>query len=103
MQQIKEQITRPNDQIRLPLGRLVGTPSALDLLNSAGVNPITLLERHHTGDWGDLDAEDWETNQYSLIHGLRILSSYRLDQNEKVWIITEADRSVTTILLPSDY
>lgn len=87
---------------RFPLGGLSGTPGALDHLASAGVSPATLLDRHARGDWGDLDHEDARLNDAALIHGTRLLSAY-LVAGEKVWIITEWDRSRTTILLASEY
>ncbi len=88
---------------RVPLGRLTATPNALKLLNGQGINPVTLLARHHRGDWGDLDADDWQRNDQSLLHGYRVVSNYQITPIEAIWIITEADRSVTTILHPVDY
>lgn len=88
---------------RFPLGRLVATPHALSVLTDQGIPPLTLLERHARGDWGDLEAEDIQANQDALAHGWRLFSSYAIGQDIKVWIITEADRSVTTILMPDDY
>jgi hypothetical protein len=82
-----------------PLGRILATPGALDL----GVNFYPFLYRHQRGDWGDLVAEDKAENDYSVKQGLRILSAYHTPDGIKFWIITEADRSVTTILLPQDY
>ena len=71
---------------------------------SKRVNPAVLLTRHQKGDWGVLPDEDWRENEVSLRRGFRLLSSYPIgDDDEKVWIITEADRSVTTILRPQDY
>ena len=86
----------------LPLGRVMATPGALKLLMEAGGHPFDLLARHATGDWGELCAFDRRQNEVALRDGNRILSSYRVGGN-KVWIITEADRSVTTILLPEEY
>jgi hypothetical protein len=86
----------------LPLGRIVATPGALEVLAEAGEDPLVLLARHTSGDWGDLDAQDLRENERSLKHGWRILSSYPVG-GKTVWIITEADRSVTTILLPEEY
>ena len=109
---------------RFPLGQLVATPGALHLLALVGISPHTLLQRHVCGDWGELDDTDRSENELALIHGSRIFSSYGLrpplaapvgadigtgtDANpdladEKIWIITEADRSLTTLLLPSEY
>ena len=88
---------------RFPLGRVVATPHALSVLSVQAIPPERLLERHARGDWGELDAEDVQANQEALQHGWRLFSSYTLGEAVKVWIITEADRSVTTILMPDDY
>lgn len=95
---------RPHETgIRLPLGQLVGTPGALDALEEAGVEPAKLLARHQRGDWGDLEEEDKRLNDAAVKEGDRILSAYILPTGVKVWIITEWDRSATTLLLPSEY
>jgi hypothetical protein len=86
----------------LPLGRVVATPRALKLLMEARSNPFEYLARHATGDWGELCAFDRRQNEIALRDGYRVLSSYPVGR-ECVWIITEADRSVTTILLPEEY
>jgi hypothetical protein len=86
----------------LPLGRIVATPGALELLEEAGEDLRLLLAHHRSGDWGDLDTQDRMENERSLKHGWRILSSYPVGE-KTVWVITEADRSVTTILLPKEY
>ena len=86
----------------LPLGKVVATPGALNVLLEAGEDPVRYLTRHSSGDWGDLDVHDRRENELSLKHGWRIVSSYPIGDG-CVWIITEADRSVTTILLPEDY
>jgi hypothetical protein len=86
----------------LPLGKVVATPGALKLLLEVGEDPFDYLARHATGDWGELCAFDGRQNQIALREGLRVFSSYGTTAG-KVWIITEADRSVTTILLPEDY
>ena len=85
------------------LGQIVGTPGALDAMEKAEQNPVELLVRHVTGDWGYLDDEDKKENELSVREGFRILSAYKLETDVKVWIITEWDRSVTTILLPEEY
>lgn len=85
------------------LGRVVATPNALGLLQQHGISPLTLLKRHVTGDWGDVLADDARANQHALKSGCRLLSSYRIATDATIWLITEADRSVTTLLLPSDY
>ncbi len=86
----------------LPLGRIVATPGALQLLQDAAEDPFGYLARHASGDWGELDAQDRRENERSLKHGWRVLSSYPVGE-KTIWVITEADRSVTTILLPQEY
>jgi len=86
-----------------PPGRLVATPGALVLLEETHKSPLEFLARHLRGDWGDLDQEDKTENELSLKYGFRLLSSYQVNQDEKLWVITEADRSVTTLLLPEEY
>jgi hypothetical protein len=88
---------------KFPLGQTVTTPGALEALEQAGQDPAALLARHIVGDWGDLDEEDKRENELSLAQGFRLLSAYHLTTGVKVWIITEADRSASTILLPSEY
>ncbi len=85
------------------LGQLVATPGALAALEKAGQNPMDFLSRHVTGDWGDLPEEDKAENQLSLEKGFRLPSSYRTSAGDKVWAITESDRTVTTLLLPEEY
>ncbi len=86
-----------------PLGQVVATPGALALLEANGMDPLAFLIRHVCGDWGDLDEHDRKENELSLIHGFRILSAYNLPDGERLWIITEADRSSTTLLKPDEY
>lgn len=90
-------------QAKFPLGRIVATPGALDALQRAGQSPWRFLAYHQKGDWGELSEEDKKENDFSVINGLRILSAYPLRTGVKLWIITEADRSVTTLLLPHEY
>jgi hypothetical protein len=85
-----------------PLDRIVATPGALKLLEEAGEDPFHYLTQHRSEDWEDLDAHDRRENELSLRQDWRILSSYPIGEG-RVWIITEADRSVTTILLPEEY
>jgi hypothetical protein len=85
------------------LGRLVATPGALAALSQANQDAVEFLSRHQHGDWGDLSEEDKNENEFSVLNQLRILSAYTLTTGVKIWIITEADRSVTTILLPKEY
>ena len=86
----------------LPLGRVVATPGALKLLSEASEDLFGYLARHATGDWGELCSFDRRQNEIALREGLRVLSSYEVPAG-RVWIITEADRSVTSILLPEEY
>jgi hypothetical protein len=94
----------PTTTPRFPLGqRIVATPGALEALEDAQQAPFEFLRRHVAGDWGDVDAEDKALNDQALLDGTRLLSSYRTSKGQTIWVITEADRSVTTILLPEDY
>ncbi|HTZ59919.1 MAG TPA: hypothetical protein VMB49_17545 [Acidobacteriaceae bacterium] len=88
---------------RFPLGRVVATPGALQALEESGESPGVFLKRHLTGDWGEVDDHDRRENELSVIQGFRLLSAYTLSNGTKLWIITEADRSATTLLLPSEY
>jgi hypothetical protein len=82
-------------------GHIVATPGALELAEY-GINLLAYLSRHLNGDWGDLCKEDKAENEFSLKHGYRLLSAYEIPCG-KLWIITEADRSVTTFLRPDEY
>ena len=87
-------------QPRFPLGKIVATPGALAL----DVDLTRYLRRHHCGDWGEeLCAEDKEANEHSLKDGNRLLSCYRTPAGDRLYIITERDRSSTCILLPEEY
>jgi hypothetical protein len=86
-----------------PAGRIVATPGALAFLEHANKSPLEFLSRHLRGDWGDLCQDDKTENELSLKCGFRLMSSYQVTDTDKLWIITEADRSVTTLLLPADY
>jgi hypothetical protein len=90
-------------QGRFELGQLVATPGALAALDEAGTSPAELIGRHLQGDWGTVDKEDWAANDRALRDGERLLSAYMLETGTKVWVITEWDRSATTLLLPSEY
>ena len=106
-----------SNNARFPLGQIVATPGALELLQETGFSAAALISRHVHGDWGDLCEEDRTENEFAVTRRLRILSCYRLvdaarlaaTPTEKrsslptLWIISEADRSVTTLLRPSDY
>jgi hypothetical protein len=85
------------------LGQVVATPGALNTMTQLDIAPLELIHRHVTGDWGDLDAEDQQQNQLATRSGMRIFSSYKIGATSKIWIITEADRSSTTLLLPNEY
>ena len=90
--------------VLFPLGSIVATPGALALLKDAGVDPAELLQRHQRGDWGEVPDEDARENELSVGRGFRILSSYRVgNEGTRIWIITEADRSSTCLLLPEEY
>ncbi len=86
----------------LPLGKVLAPPGALRLLRDAGEDPSAYLARHASGGWGEPDPHDRRENERSLRYGWRVLSSYPVG-DERVWVITEADRSYTTILLPDEY
>ncbi|WP_038115620.1 hypothetical protein [Variovorax atrisoli] len=108
---------------RFDLGRIVATPGALELMQRTDTHPLTLLARHVSGDWGECCPEDAQTNEDALVHGSRVMSVYRLPLrsasegsenaeqastqqdvgDDRIWLITEADRSVTTLLLPEEY
>ena len=85
------------------VGRIVATPGALAALQAAGQTPHEFLARHMRKDWGDLSEEDRQENEVSLHEGFRLLSAYHTRLGEQLWLITEADRSVTTLLVPSEY
>lgn len=98
-----------NKRARFAVGQIVVTPGALAALEEAGQNPIELIARHVSGEWGDLGNEDKRLNDEACAHEGnldqqgRILSAYRTAKGVKLWIISEYDRSVTTILLPEEY
>lgn len=110
-------VTLMSNAPRFALGQMVATPGALELLEQSGFSALALISRHVHGDWGDCCDEDKATNELSVQQGMRVMSVYRLVDAERllqtpldkrsslptVWIITEADRSVTTLLLPEDY
>jgi len=86
---------------KFPIGQLVATPNALSELTSEDIS--SALSRHCSGDWGNLDKHDIAENNLALEKGTRLLSTYVSTKGVRFWIITEADRSLTTILLPQDY
>ena len=93
--------TRTERPPKFSLGEVVSTAHAMVTLASTDLQ--LALHRHVTGDWGEVGEQDWEANEQSLLWGDRLLSVYRSAKGVKFWIITEADRSVTTVLLPDDY
>ena len=110
-------MTLTSNAPRFALGQLVATPGAMELLKQTGFSALALISRHVHGDWGDCCDEDKETNELSVRQRMRVMSVYRLVDAETLrqtpvdkrsslptlWIITEADRSVTTLLLPEEY
>ena len=92
------------NQARLfPLGQIVATPGALEALESSLQTPAEFLTRHARGDWGDLSADDIAENEFSVKTGCRLLSSYLTASGQRPWVITEAQRDLTTLLLPDEY
>lgn len=92
-----------NAHLKFPLGQTVATPGALEAFRKSSETPLPYLLRHAKGDWGKLCDEDKRLNDDAVGNGTRLLSSYHLRSGEVVWVITESDRSVTTVLLPSEY
>src|SRR5215469_8487357 len=86
-----------------PLGQIVASPGALEALKASQQSPAEFLARHAKGDWGELSADDVAENEFSLKNGFRLLSSYAIANGQKLWVITEEDRSLTTLLLPDEY
>lgn len=93
------QIGRP----KFRLGQVVATPGAVEALNDSGQTPFEFLSRHLAGEWGIVDDEDKQANNDALVHGERLLSAYLTKKSVKIWVITEADRSSTCLLLPDEY
>jgi hypothetical protein len=89
--------------VKFSPGSVVATPGVLEAFRASGDDPMAYLVRHVAGDWGEVNAEDWRANEESLLHELRLLSVYTMSNGTKFWIITEADRSATTFLLPDEY
>jgi hypothetical protein len=103
-----EQVPRAVGLFKLTQSRLVATPGALAKLETVGIPAMFYLARHFAGDWGDLDKHDQAVNEFALSSGDRLLSSYWLPDETKLWIITEAAdekgrRCQTTVLLPEEY
>ena len=89
------------DPVRFSLGEVVVTPGTLSSVPKSQL--LAALTRHATGDWGELDEQDWKANDEALEYGARLLSAYSTADGIRFWIITEHDRSVTTLLLPLEY
>src|SRR5580765_3990652 len=101
-----QQTTQTGDRImkqQFPLGRIVATPGALEALHRAGQSPSDFLSRHVRGDYGEISEEDRLENELALQQSFRLLSVYTTQAGDSLWVITESDRSVTTLLLPQDY
>lgn len=89
---------------RFPAGQILMTQGCYGLMQRGVINPIHYLRRHFAGDWGDLCDDDRDQNDLALLTGQdRLFSAYQVSEELKIWIITEWDRSVTTLLLPSEY
>jgi hypothetical protein len=84
-------------------GALALSAGVDSLTRSEQLDPLIYLRRHLSGDWGDLDEKDLQSNDVAMIYGNRLLSSYRITPDQTIWIITEADRSLTTVLFPDEY
>ena len=96
-------ITKSENKVLFDLGQTVMTIGAKEALKESGESPLKFLARHRIGDWGIVCEDDKRENDFSVKEGFRILSAYKTNEGEKIWIITESDRSATTILLPDEY
>lgn len=95
--------TKTQNKVLFSLGQTVMTIGAKEALEESNQLPNEFLAKHQSGDWGIVEKEDWQENDFSLKNGFRLLSAYLTAKGEKIWVITEADMSVTTLLLPSEY
>ena len=86
---------------KFPMGQIVATPGAIEVMEDGEIT--RLLQRHESGDWGEVSKDDWQSNDFSLRDRTRLLSAYTTQSGTRVWVITEADRSATTCLLPEEY
>ena len=101
---INTDVSRGSNGSRLfSLGQIVSTPGALEVIHQSEQSIADFLGRHLLGDWGELCLEDKQANEDALKDGLRLLSAYKLSDGTRIWVITECDRSATTILLPEEY
>ena len=91
------------ETVKFDLGQLLITPGALDALTRNGTDEGPYLLRHQSGDWGDVDEIDKRENDFSLLERFRLMSAYHLNDQTKIWVITERDRNATTILLPEEF
>jgi hypothetical protein len=96
-------ITRPNIGARFAIGQVFITPGAQEALDAAGQTAIQFLRRHVSMDWGEVSEEDAQENELALREGFRLLSAYRTSAGTRIWIITESDRSFSTVLRPDEY
>ena len=96
-------ITQTQNKVLFELGQTVMTIGAQEVLEESNQTANEFLARHQKGDWGIVGKEDWKENDFSVTAGFRILSAYKTSKGEKLWCITESDRSATTILLPEEY
>ena len=99
---------KTKEQVRFQLGQVVATPGALRALDQNKTNGLEFVQRHSTGDWGEVCAEDKEANYLAVESGARLMSAYSLEDGTKLWVITEAAgensrRQATTLLLPDEY
>jgi len=96
-------ITQTQNKVLFPLGQIFLTIGAREVLEESNQTANEFLARHQSGDWGIICADDREENYFSVMEGFRILSAYKTSKGVKIWIISEACRISTTILLPSEY
>jgi hypothetical protein len=101
--QINNTATKTQNKVLFPLGRTFLTMGAEEALDESNQQPQDFLALHQIGDWGLVCESDKKENEFSLVNGFRLLSAYRTANDTKLWVITEANRSSTTILLPSEY
>lgn len=99
----KQDTAEPKKKALFELGQVVATPGALQALQEANQPPAEFLARHVTGDWDNLDPHDRQENERAVNEGRRVFSAYQTHKGVKLWVITEWDRSVTTLLLPREY
>jgi hypothetical protein len=95
--------TKTENKVLFSLGRTFLTMGAQEALEESNQMPDEFLAKHQSGNWGTVCKDDWKENDFSVKEGFRILSAYKTTDGTKIYVITEADRSSTTILLPSEY